>query len=76
MGNNPSHFAGKPRHPVENVSWNHVQEFLNKLNSRPADGGLMYRLPGDRNGNTFVGVGLFLKPRVLMTSTLRGRRPT
>jgi formylglycine-generating enzyme required for sulfatase activity/tRNA A-37 threonylcarbamoyl transferase component Bud32 len=45
MGNNPSQFAGKPRHPVENVSWNDIQKFLNKLNSRLANGGLTYRLP-------------------------------
>ena len=47
MGNNPSHFAGNPRHPVEQVSWNDVQEFLQKLNSRLADGGLTFRLPSE-----------------------------
>src|SRR5262249_7389221 len=25
MGDNPSHFKNKPRHPVENVSWHRVQ---------------------------------------------------
>jgi hypothetical protein len=28
MGNNPSHFGNKPRHPVEQVSWDEVQQFL------------------------------------------------
>lgn len=47
MGNNPSHFAGKPRHPVEQVSWDDTQEFFQKLNSRLSDGGFMYRLPSE-----------------------------
>lgn len=33
MGNNPSHFKGDPDLPVENVSWDDVQEFLTRLNS-------------------------------------------
>jgi serine/threonine protein kinase len=45
MGNNPSSLAGHPRHPVEQVSWDDVQEFLRKLNSRLAASGLAYRLP-------------------------------
>jgi formylglycine-generating enzyme required for sulfatase activity len=48
MGNNPSHFGGKPRHPVENVSWDDVQQFLDKLNARLARGGLTYRLPTEQ----------------------------
>lgn len=31
MGNNPSAFNGDPSRPVERVSWNHVQAFLEKL---------------------------------------------
>src|SRR6185312_9200948 len=27
MGNNPAKFSGHPRYPVEQVSWNDVQEF-------------------------------------------------
>lgn len=31
MGHNPSHFQGNPTRPVESVSWNRVQTYLNKL---------------------------------------------
>jgi len=41
MGQNPSHFKN-PKRPVENVSWNDVQMFIQKLNQR---GEGVYRLP-------------------------------
>ncbi|MDR0830920.1 MAG: SUMF1/EgtB/PvdO family nonheme iron enzyme [Prevotellaceae bacterium] len=41
MGNNPSQFKGDNL-PVENVSWNDVQEFIKKLNAKT---GKKYRLP-------------------------------
>lgn len=34
MGNNPSHFKGCDDCPVEQVSWDDVQEFLKKLNQK------------------------------------------
>jgi formylglycine-generating enzyme required for sulfatase activity len=49
MGTNPSIFQGKKvagdasRHPVENVTWQHVQQFLKKLNA--LENGKVYRLP-------------------------------
>jgi len=45
MDNNPSHFKGNPRYPVEKVSWNDVQQFIERLNQRTRGNGLLYRLP-------------------------------
>ncbi len=47
MGENPSKFKGASTKPVENVSWNDIQEFLKKLNEHPKvkASGLVYRLP-------------------------------
>jgi len=42
MGNNPSYFKGDNLPPVEQVSWDDVQEFLEKLNEKT---GQHYRLP-------------------------------
>jgi formylglycine-generating enzyme required for sulfatase activity len=42
MGSNPSNFSGCENCPVESVSWNDVQEYIEKLNART---GKNYRLP-------------------------------
>ena len=42
MGSNPSHFSGCSDCPLERVSWNDVQEYIEKLNART---GKHYRLP-------------------------------
>jgi formylglycine-generating enzyme required for sulfatase activity len=42
MGRNPSRFQGQEQ-PVEQVSWDEVQEFLRRLNAR--EGVTCYRLP-------------------------------
>jgi formylglycine-generating enzyme required for sulfatase activity len=42
MGSNPSYFKGNTL-PVEQVGWNDVQQFLEKLNAR--NDGFRYRLP-------------------------------
>ena len=44
MGNNPSRFRGDNL-PVEDVSWNYVQEFIKKLNEK--EGINKYRLPSE-----------------------------
>ncbi len=43
MGSNPSEFKDCPTCPVEQVSWDDVQEFLKKLNA--LNSGAKYRLP-------------------------------
>ncbi len=43
IGENPSHFKGDPNCPVENVSWDDVQKFIEWLHAREGDRG--YRLP-------------------------------
>ena len=42
MGNNPSYFKNGDNYPVENVSWQEVQEFISRLNAAT---GKHYRLP-------------------------------
>jgi len=58
MGSKPSRFKGSNR-PVENVSWNDVQEFLKKLNAMT---GKTYRLPTEAEWEYAARGGQKAKP--------------
>ena len=45
MSDNPSVFNGNQENPVECVSWNEVQVYLQKLNAFSSRSGFLYRLP-------------------------------
>ena len=46
MKDNPSYFKNGADYPVENVSWNDIQEFIRKINSLQ-HGQYSFRLPGE-----------------------------
>ncbi|MEA2051312.1 MAG: formylglycine-generating enzyme family protein [Euryarchaeota archaeon] len=45
MGDNPSYFTGDDNLPVEQVSWDEVQDFIRKLNEK--EGTTKYQLPSE-----------------------------
>ena len=51
MGSNPSHFKG-PKNPVEQVSWDDCQQFLEKLQQRQANTPGTFQLPTEAQWNT------------------------
>jgi len=44
MGSNPSDFKG-PKNPVDTIRWDDCQQFLGKLNAKPAAGAGKFQLP-------------------------------
>jgi formylglycine-generating enzyme required for sulfatase activity len=58
MGNNPSHFKGDDL-PVENISWDDAQAFINKLNKRFP--GRHFRLPSEAEWEYAARGGLLSK---------------
>jgi formylglycine-generating enzyme required for sulfatase activity len=46
MGDNPAKFQDRPENPVENVSWNDIQNFIKKLNKITR--GVIYKLPSEK----------------------------
>ena len=60
MGNNPSGFSGCDNCPVENVTWNDVQVFIEKLNTQykknyrlPTEAEWEYAAKGGRSSNNY-----------------------
>ncbi|HEX4130072.1 MAG TPA: formylglycine-generating enzyme family protein, partial [Pirellulales bacterium] len=45
MGNNPAVGGANPAKPIENVSWDDCQQFLEKLNKSPLGQRFQFRLP-------------------------------
>ena len=55
MKTNPSYFKGCPNCPVEQVSWDDVQNFISKLNAQ--NDGFKYRLPSEAEGEYAARAG-------------------
>lgn len=66
MGYNPSSFNDCPQCPVENVSWDEIQEFISKLNA--TNDGYKYRLPTEAEWEYAARAGISQDQMVDLTS--------
>ena len=73
MGNNPSYFSGCGRCPVEQVSWNDAQAFIERLNGRGDRG--PYRLPTNAEWEFAVRAGTITDSYAGDISTRGGEDP-
>ena len=82
MGNNPSHFKG-PKNPVEQVSWDDCQQFLDKLNAKqqgPPGGQVRScrrrpsgNMPAGRGARRGIALGTMSRSWANMRGTIRTR---
>ena len=79
MGNNPSYFKG-PKNPVEKVSWDDCQQFLDKLNAKGDPAGKFYcpprpsgNMPAGRGARRGIALGTMSRSWANMRGTRRTR---